>query len=115
MFAVLLALSQFFFWPSPIDWQMNQQNVVVRGTVVDATGHPVPDVPVYAASDAFGARTVSDSKGQFIFLTLFPGTYNFGVSQSRYANVYGLSDSAPPQLFAGFEYGATIVLSPTAN
>jgi hypothetical protein len=110
--AMVLALSQFFFWPSPIDWQMTQQNVVVRGTVVDGTsGRPVPGETVYATSAALDASTVSDSKGQFIFLTLFPGTYTIGTSKDCSEDVYGLRDSAPPELFAGFEYGATIVLS----
>jgi hypothetical protein len=109
--AILLALSQFFFWPSPIDWQMNQQNVVVRGTVVDgATGRAVPGATVYATSAAFDARTVSDSKGQFIFLTLFPGTYYLGASKNADGDIYGSRNSEPPQLYAGFEYGATIVL-----
>ena len=109
--AVLLALSQFFFWPSPIDWQMNQQNVVVRGTVVDgASGRAVPGATVYATSTAFDARTVSDSKGQFIFLTLFPGTYYLSASKNNDADIYGSRGYEPPELFAGFEYGATIVL-----
>ena len=108
--AVLLALSQFFFWSSPIDWQMHQNNVVIKGTVVDeATGRPVPGTTVYATSPAFDASTVSDSKGQFIFLTLYPGTYFLGVSKDKRDNAYGFP-FAPPQLYAGFEYGATIVL-----
>ena len=110
--AVLLMLSQFFVWPIPIDWQRNQQNVVVRGTVVDAAGQPVPRANVFATSPAFDARTVSDSKGNFIFLTLFPGTYYLAASNNDAdMGVYGSLDSVPPQLFAGFEYGATIVLS----
>lgn len=113
MIAVLLALSQFFFWSAPLDWQMNQQNVVVRGMAVDEAGHPVPGATVYATSAAFDARTVADSKGQFIFLTLFPGTYYLGASNNAADDIYGSSDYAPPQLFAGFEYGATVVLSPT--
>ena len=35
MFAVLLMLSNFFFWPSAVDWQTNQENVAIRGAVVD--------------------------------------------------------------------------------
>jgi hypothetical protein len=110
--AVLLMLSHFFFWPSALDWQMNQQNVVVRGAVVDGvTGRPVSGATVYAASAAFNARTTSDSKGQFFFLTLFPGTYYLTASKSDAAtDVYGSSDYEPPALFAGYEYGATIVL-----
>lgn len=110
--AVLLMLSQFFFWPSALDWQMNQQNVVVRGTVVDGvTGRAVPGATVYATSAAFDARTISDSKGQFIFLTLFPGTYYLGASRNETGtNIYGSSAYEPPALFAGYEYGATIVI-----
>jgi hypothetical protein len=110
--AMLLMLSQFFFWPSALDWQRNQQDVVVRGSVVDATGRPVPGATVYATSPAFDARTVSDSKGNFIFLTLIPGVYYLAAaSNDSDVGVYGSLDKVPPQLFAGFEYGATIVLS----
>ncbi|MGA9946458.1 MAG: carboxypeptidase-like regulatory domain-containing protein [Candidatus Cybelea sp.] len=115
-FAVLLALSQFFFWSSPIDWQMNQQNVVIRGTVLDdSTGRPVPGATVYATSAAFDARTVSDSKGQFIFLTLFPGTYYLGASKNDAGDIYGSRGYEPPPLYAGFEYGATILVSHATN
>ncbi len=110
--AVLLMLSHFFFWSSALDWQMNQQNVVVRGSVVDAvTGRPVPGATVYATSPAFNARTVSDSKGQFFFLTLFPGTYYLAASKNGAdSDIHGSSDYEPPALFAGYEYGATIVI-----
>jgi len=111
--ALLFMVSQFFFSPIPVDWQMDQQNVVIRGTVVDgATGHAVPGVPVFASSAAFDASTVSDSKGQFIFLALYPGTYYLGARKGD-GDIYGSPDSPfnnPPELFAGYEYGATIVL-----
>jgi hypothetical protein len=112
--SLLLMLSQFFFSPIPMDWQMNQQDVVVRGTVVDgATGRAVPGATVHAGSAAFDATTVSDSKGQFIFLTLFPGTYYLGAWQNDgNTDVYSSPFYEPPQLLAGYEYGATIVLWP---
>jgi hypothetical protein len=115
--ALMLMVSQFFFSPIPVDWQMNQQNVVIRGTVVDgATGHAVPGVTVFARSGAFDASTTSDSKGEFIFLTLFPGTYYLGaLKRDRDAGVYGTPGSPfneAPELFAGYEYGATVVLQP---
>ena len=114
--AVLLMLSNFFFWPGPMDWQMNQQNVVIRGTVVDeATGSAVPGAIVYARSAALEARTVADSKGEFIFLTLFPGTYTLCASKYGYALRCSSRDPEIPELFAGFEYGATIVLSQATN
>lgn len=111
--AVLLMLANFFYWPAPVDWQMNQQNVVIRGTVVDeGTGRPVPGATVYAASKAFEGRTVADAKGNFIFLTLFPGTYWLCATKDGYAQIgCRPRDSEPPELFGGFEYGATITLS----
>ena len=111
--AVLLMLSHFFFWPTALDWQMHQQNVVVRGTVVDdATGWPVPGATVFATSPALNARTVSDANGNFIFLTLFPGTYYLAASENGAETGFHASPGYdPPALFAGFEYGATIVLS----
>jgi Carboxypeptidase regulatory-like domain len=111
--AILLMLSNFFFWPSALDWQMNQQNVVVRGTVVDeATGLAVPGAKVYAMSPAFDARTISDSKGDFIFLTLFPGSYYLCADKAGYGPIgcSPLYAEPPPPLFAGFEYGATVLL-----
>lgn len=114
--AALLMLSNFFFWPGPMDWQMNQQNVVIRGAVVDeATGTAVPGANVYAMSAAFDAHTVSDSKGQFIFLTLFPGTYYLCATKGNAAAGCRSRDGDVPELFAGFEYGATIVLSNAMN
>ncbi len=114
--AILFMLSNFFFWPGPMDWQMNQQNVVIRGAVVDeTTGQTVPGATIYARSAALVARTRSDANGQFIFLTLFPGTYTLCASKSGYALDCQPRDPVVPELFAGFEYGATIVLSQTAN
>jgi Carboxypeptidase regulatory-like domain len=116
MLAILLMLSNFVFWPSALDWQMNQQNVVIRGTVVDeVTGLAVPGAKVYATSPAFDARTVSDSTGGFIFLTLWPGSYYLCADKAGYgrAGCAPLYPEPPPTLFAGFEYGATVLLTPT--
>jgi Carboxypeptidase regulatory-like domain len=115
--AVLLMLANFFFWPSPVDWQMNQQNVALRGAVVDeSTGRGVPGAIVYATSGALNASTVTDSKGNFIFLTLFPGTYWLCASKDGYSGRGCRSrDAEPPELYAGFEYGATIVLPRASN
>jgi hypothetical protein len=110
--ALLLMLSNFFFWPSPVDWQMNQENVALRGSVVEEkSGGAVAGAAVYAMSDAYAARTTSDSKGHFIFLTLFPGTYRLCASKYGYVADCYPRESSPEELFAGFEYGATIVLS----
>ena len=113
--ALLLMVSQFFFSGFPIDWQMNQENVAVRGTVVDEGGHAVPRARVDATSPGFDAHTIADSKGQFIFLTLFPGKYCLWAARNAaYGDVYGSDVCAlpeVPELFAGFEYDATIVLS----
>ncbi len=116
MLAVLLMVSNFFFWPAPLDWQMNQQNVVIRGTVVDeGTGRAVPGATVYATSSVLDARTVSNANGEFYFLTLFPGNYRLCASKNGYALNCHPRDSDPPNLFAGFEYGATVVLSHAIN
>jgi hypothetical protein len=113
---VLFLLSNFFFWPAPIDWQMNQQDVALRGAVVDeASGHGISSAIVYAISDADVARTTSDSKGHFIFLTLLPGTYRLCASKDGYAADCYPQAAQPEELFAGFEYGATVVLSPATN
>jgi protocatechuate 3,4-dioxygenase beta subunit len=108
--ALLFALSQFFFWPSPIDWQMNQQDVALRGAVVDENGGAVANAVVYAMSDAYQARAVSDAKGDFIFLTLFPGVYHLCASKSGAQDDCYARSLEPEHLYAGFEYGATIVM-----
>ncbi|MBV9233004.1 MAG: carboxypeptidase regulatory-like domain-containing protein [Candidatus Eremiobacteraeota bacterium] len=112
--AVLFALSNFFFWSMPVDWQRDQQSVVVSGTVVDATtGAPVSGAVVRASSGANVAQATSNSRGNFIFLTLLPGLYTLCASGSTPAPECRPGDSKPQELFAGFEYGATLVLSGT--
>ena len=109
---VLFALSRFVFWPSPLDWQMPQENVAIRGVVIDETsGRGIAGAIVYAVSDADIRETTSDSNGHFIFLTLLPGGYRLCASKYAYVNSCYPLGSQPEELFAGFEYGATIILS----
>ena len=113
--AVLLALSNFFFWTMPVDWQRDQQSAVVSGTVVDeATGAPVAGAVVRASSGAHVALTTSNSRGNFIFLTLFPGVYTLCASSSPISECRP-GDSNPQELLGGFEYGATLVVSGANN
>ncbi len=108
--SVLLLVAQFFFWPSVIDWQTYQENVAIRGTVVDEqSGRIVPGAAVYASSGAELARTTSDAKGHFLFLTLLPGTYSLCGSKPGFLPAYCYGQ--PEELYAGFEYGATVVLT----
>ncbi len=62
-------------------------------------------------SDADVQQTTADSKGHFIFLTLLPGTYRLCALKSGYAADCYPRDAHPEELYAGFEYGATVVLS----
>jgi hypothetical protein len=111
--SILLLVSQFFFWSIPIDWQMKQENVVVRGAVVDETsGSPIAGATVYAISPADVLKTTSDPNGHFIFLTLLPGTYRLCAAKYGYAADCSPNALQQEQLYAGFEYGATVVLSP---
>jgi hypothetical protein len=108
----VLMLSHFFFWPSPIDWQMNQSNVAVAGSVIDEqSGRGIEGARVYAMSGSDVSQAVSDSNGRFIFLTLLPGTYRVCATKSGYAANCHPRDSEPEELFAGFEYGATVILA----
>jgi hypothetical protein len=110
--ALLLLLSNFFFWSTPIDWQTNQNDVKLWGTVVDgASGRAVDGAVIYAVSASDVRKTISDSNGHFIFLTLLPGTYHLCASKRGYAPGCAPRESDPQELFAGFEYGATVVLS----
>ncbi|MBV8198860.1 MAG: carboxypeptidase regulatory-like domain-containing protein [Candidatus Eremiobacteraeota bacterium] len=114
--AILLALSNFFFWAMPVDWQRSQQDVVVSGSVVDeGTGAPIAGAVVHAMSDANVAQTTSDSQGRFVFLTLLPGAYSLCASSHGYTLDCHPRDSNPMELLAGFEYGATVVLAPATN
>jgi hypothetical protein len=91
---------------------MRQQNVVVRGSVVDETTRgPVTGARVYAISPSDVRQTESDAKGNFIFLTLLPGTYHLCASKVSYAIDCSFQEPQLTELFAGLEYGATIVLS----
>jgi len=110
--ALTLLLSHFFFSPIPLDWQMIQENVAIRGSVVDEmSGIGVPGAIVYAMSDADISQARTDSKGRFIFLTLLPGYYRLCASQYGYVIDCSPRTSHAQELFAGFEYGATVVLS----
>ncbi len=109
---LLLLLSRFFFWSAPIDWQTNQSDVKLWGTVVDGgSGRAVGGAVVYAVSGSDVRRAVSDGNGHFIFLTLLPGTYRLCASERGDAADCRPRESEPQELFAGFEYGATVVLS----
>jgi hypothetical protein len=113
---ILLLLSRFFFWPSFVDWQVNQMNVVVRGTVVDdRSGMPISGAVVYALSPPDVAKTTSDANGNFYFLTLLPGTYRLCAAKSGYTLDCFPRESEPQALHAGFEYGATVLLSQSTD
>lgn len=113
---VLLLFSHFVFWPSPLDWQMSQENVAICGAVVDDTsGRGIAGAIVYAVSDTDTRETTSDSHGHFIFLTLLPGTYRLCASKSGYVVRCDPPESSAEELFGGFEYGATIILSHTID
>jgi hypothetical protein len=109
---LLLLFSQFFFWSVPIDWQTNQSNVALWGTVVDeGSGRAVGGAVVYAVSGSDVRHTVSDAHGHFIFLTLLPGSYRLCASQPGDPGVCVPRGPEPQELYAGLEYGATVVLS----
>jgi hypothetical protein len=110
--ALLLLLSRFVFWPSPLDWQMSQENAAIRGVVVDeTTGRGIQGATVYAISDADVREATSDSNGHFIFLTLLPGSYRLCASKYAYVNDCYPRGSHSEELSAGFEYWATVILS----
>ena len=109
---LMLVLSHFFFWSTAIDWQMNQSDVKLWGSVVDdGSGRAVAGAVVYAVSGPDVRRTISDANGHFIFLTLLPGRYRLCASKPGYAVDCRPRESEPQELYAGFEYGATVVLS----
>jgi len=112
MHLTILLLSYFFFWASPVDWQTLQSNVAIRGSVLDeSSGRAVPGAVVYAISAADVSRTTANSKGHFYFLTLLPGEYRLCAATNGYAVNCDPGNPESEELFAGFEYGATVVLS----
>ncbi|HET6276707.1 MAG TPA: carboxypeptidase regulatory-like domain-containing protein [Candidatus Cybelea sp.] len=109
---LLLALSHFIFSPSPLDWWTPQGSAAISGVVIDeGSGRGIAGAIVYAVSDANISETVSDSNGRFVFLTLLPSTYRLCASEYGYVAQCYPRGSRPEELLAGYEYGATVILS----
>ncbi|HEX3671040.1 MAG TPA: carboxypeptidase-like regulatory domain-containing protein [Candidatus Cybelea sp.] len=111
MLGLLLLLSEFMFWPFPSDWGASLSNATVRGTVVDESRRGVSGATVYAVSNVDVAQTTSDSDGEFIFLTLLPGSYRLCASSPGYALDCSPRGSEPEELLAGSEYEAIVKVS----
>ena len=107
MGTIVAIIAAFSFAPMPLDLSPFQQNVMIRGTVADgSTRQPVSGALVYARSDAFVQTTVSDAKGNFYFLTLWPGDYKLSASKSGFGDCPAVQEAQ--ELDAGFEYLAQI-------
>jgi hypothetical protein len=89
-----------------------QMNVMVRGTVVGPLGdRPVAGATVYAVSGTSVVTTTTNAKGRFYFLTLFPGSYRLcATTAGRPGRCPALDNAEPMELYAGFEYLATVWL-----
>jgi len=112
MVIVALLAANFFFAPIPLDQNPVQQNVMVRGAVVDAsTGQSVAGAVVYAMSDADVETTVADSRGYFYFLKLIPGDYRISADAAGYRDECLRSGQDAQELNAGFEYSAIVALN----
>jgi len=100
----------YVFFSSPLAVGAIQGDVMVRGTVVDEeSDRAVAGAVVYAISGADVLKSVSDPRGHFFFLTLLPGDYCLCASKGGYESDCAAGDTM--ELRAGFEYGATVVLS----
>lgn len=88
----------------PMDRSPFQDNVVVRGEVLDNVYHrPVPGAVVVAYSETANQYTKANSAGYFYFINLPPGHYSF------HALALGLTNCIccrpeTVELDAGFEY-----------
>jgi hypothetical protein len=112
--SVLLLLTHFFFLPIPLDYWASPSSAIVRGAVVDeGSGGGIAGAIVYAMSDVDVRQTVTDRAGHFLFLTLLPGTYRLCASKVGYT--IDCHRGKAEELSAGFEYGATVVLSHAIN
>jgi protocatechuate 3,4-dioxygenase beta subunit len=110
MVILQVLLAAFTFAAFPMDQSPLQTSVMVRGTVVDArSGHRLAGAVVYASSGAFVQRAESNDRGNFYFLTLWPGTYTLSASKTGWRDC-PLRFDGPTELNAGFEYLATVGL-----
>jgi Carboxypeptidase regulatory-like domain len=104
-------LAAFAFASIPMDQSPLQSSVMVRGTVVDASsGRGLPGAVVYATSGAYVEKAVTNGRGNFYFLTLWPGTYRLAATKSGWGECQARSGDGPTELNAGFEYLATVML-----
>lgn len=88
-----------------------QGDVMIRGTVLDASSHKAAaGAVVYAMSGSDLQSRVTDRRGRFTFLDLLPGYYGLYAEKlgDTSEDVWKLQPSR--YLDAGYEYDATVWL-----
>jgi Carboxypeptidase regulatory-like domain len=111
MGTIALLLAGFFIAPIPLNQSVYEGVVSIRGSVMDSSrNQPIGGATVYARSETDYQTTVSDEQGNFYFLQLFPGTYEFSAEKAGYSECLR-SRGEPEWLDAGLEFLATVYLS----
>jgi hypothetical protein len=68
-------------------WALAGTTGSINGTVVDDTGAPISGATIAAVSPSQAASTTTDSKGNFLFLSLAPDSYTVSVTKDGYQPV----------------------------
>jgi len=111
-------LATFLFDALPIDYSVFQNDVALRGTVVDIRDQrPIAGAVVYALGAGYGIRqTTSNARGAFNFFDLPPGIYGLYATAGGYDEECAWHISrVGKDLDAGFEYVATVLLPPACG
>jgi hypothetical protein len=116
--SIFSLLAAFFIDTLPLDYSGFQNDVAIRGAVVDIRDRrPIGGAVVYALGLGYGIRqTTSNAHGLFSFFDLPPGNYGLyaianGYDEECVWHVPRVSSDLP----AGFEYSATILLPPACG
>ena len=110
MGTIALLLAGFFIAPIPLNQSVYEGVVSIRGSVMDSSRNlPIGGATVYARSETDYQTTVSDDQGNFYFLQLFPGTYEFSAEKTGYSECTRPGEAE--WLDAGLEFLATVYLS----
>ncbi len=115
--SVAALLAVFIVAPFPETYSAFQNDVAVRGTVVNWYNHqPLSEALVRAYSPAGGLiETRTDRYGHFFLLTLLPGIYAFDAVKPGYHDIctpFGTHLQRSAELHAGLQYNVRLMLGP---
>jgi Carboxypeptidase regulatory-like domain len=105
-------LAYLFFFPFAASQTGSGNTATLHGLVLDQNARTIANARVVATSDVDVEETLSDANGNFVFLSLLPGSYRINAIKSGYLSAcMGYADSKPAEVSAGLDYRAEITLS----